>query len=58
MITIRITSADKNWGRVAFFHTGADGTFRMGTLAPRLKEIDELIAGAKLAGWIIEDKRE
>ncbi len=58
MITIRIISVDKIWGRVTFFYAGADGTFRMGALAPRLTEIDELIVGAKRAGWTIEDKRE
>lgn len=49
---------DDNWGRIILTCNVYGKKYRLGVLAPRAKDIDPLVSGAKLAGWMVVDERE
>lgn len=53
-----IMPINDDWGRIILSCNIKGKIYRLGVLAPRTKDIEPFIAGAKLAGWTIEDKRE
>lgn len=56
-IKVLVIPINDDWGRIIFSCNIGGKVYRLGSLAPRAKDIDSLVAGARLAGWKIDDKR-
>lgn len=48
---------DDNWGRIILTCNANGKEYRLGVLAPRAKDIDLFVTGARLAGWAVIDER-
>lgn len=56
-IEILVIPVDDDWGRIILSCNVKGKIYRLGTFAPRAKDIDPFIDGARLAGWVVIDER-
>ncbi len=55
---VLVIPINDEWGRIIVSCHVGDKVYRLGSLAPRAKDIDPFVTGAKLAGWVVTDERQ